>query len=183
MRFILLTLSQYNPHPNSSTPVSSQFIFDYVLLFSSPTNPTPSVPNVRIDLTIIPKVWRTGGIASAFLCRPDGSDPQFPMSPAVQNYIPRQGSCTPPGQTRPAPFALIDSTYKGAHPEEAAWLDGRLNVIAPRVQAFVQQRAGRSLTLDQAKLKIAVTHSGGGKRAMLNSLGTSITLPCSLFGG
>ena len=146
----------------------TSFIFDYAIIFTTPGGP------VRIDLTIIPKVFRNANVAraSAFLCRPDGQSAQFPISPAVSDYIPRLDNCAD-HTTRDAPYARIDSTYSGAHPEEAVWLQGRLAVTGPKVKMFVQNRNPNWVLDDtQAKLKIAVVHSGGGKRAMLQSLGT-----------
>jgi hypothetical protein len=154
--------------------VDSNFIFDYALVFKSPGG------FVRIDVTIIPKVYRNGGVpeASAFLCRPDGNDMPFPSSPAVSSYIPHPGACSAGG--RDAPYALINSTYAGAHPEEEAWLRSRLDKTAPKVQSFVRNKISMDLNDTEARLKIAVVHSGGGKRAMLQSLGACIpcVMPC-----
>ena len=146
--------------------VDTNFVYDYALVFSTPNNG----PAIRIDMTIIPKVYRNGGKYSAFLCRPDAQDTQFNISTAVRDYIPRTGDCGAAGRAKP--YAAMSSDYATAHPEEAAWLQGRLDNTAREVQKFVQNKAGLSLNLTQSRLKIAVVHSGGGKRAMLHSLGT-----------
>jgi hypothetical protein len=125
---------------------------------------------VRIDLTIIPKLFRYDSYSSAFLCRPDGQETQFSMTAKVSDYIPRPGNCAD-HTNRAAPFGIVDSAYETVHPEEYAWLQGRLGVTGPKVKSFVQDKIGRTLTDGQAKLKIAVANSGGGKRAMLQSLG------------
>lgn len=161
---------------NATTPLAWQwqytadtnFIFDFALVFTTPNNGPP----IRIDVTIIPKVYRhaTYSKRSAFLCRPDAQDTQFKISTAVHDYIPRLGNCAAAG--RPKPYAAINSDYATAHPEEYAWLQGRLDQTAPKVHDFVQNKAGLTLSPTQSRLKIAVVHSGGGKRAMLHSLGT-----------
>lgn len=152
--------------------VDTSFIFDYALVFSTPST------DIRIDMTIVPKVYRaqtaTEGRSSGFLCRPDGQNMPVNFSSnfaaAMPSYIPRQGDCT--GATnRAAPYAAISSAYDHAHPEEHTWLQGRLDKTAVKVQQFVA-KAGLTLDATQSRLKIALVHSGGGKRAMIHSLGT-----------
>lgn len=144
-------------HAHMHTVVSSH-IYDFALVFTRPNNPP-----VRIDLTIIPKVFRNGNLATASLCRP---------SPATAQYIPRKGSCNTRNSRAPN-LARISSDYALAHPEEKAWLDGRLGVTGPLVMSFVRgQNSTWVLGEVQSKLKIAIVHSGGGKRAMLQSIGT-----------
>lgn len=156
--------------------MDTKFVFDYALVFNTSTG-----LNWRIDMTIIPKVFRYANAdpastlppPSAFLCRPDGKDTEFSMSPAVKDYIPQSGNCTAGG--RSAPYARISYTYAVAHPEEEEWLQKRLAVTGPEVRHFVKDHLGPlgyTLSPAEARLKIAVVHSGGGKRAMLQSLGT-----------
>jgi hypothetical protein len=181
MTCIALTADRPHTYTRSlaSISVDTSLIFDYALVFQAPNAPDGYI---RIDLTIIPKVFRNANanpdtaetLPSAFLCRPDGNEMTFKLSTAVKDYVPQQGSCAAHTNRTQNAYALIDSTYAGAHPEEKDWLDGRLAVTGPKVQDFVFNKLQLNLTDAQAKLKIAVVHSGGGKRAMLQSLGTCV---------
>lgn len=112
----------------------------------------------------------------AFLCKPDGSAEPVQLASTLKGYIPRTDTCSA-HTTRSAPYALAGTTFAALHPEEAAWLEERLDKTAPSVKAFVERKlVGETLTNDQARLKIAIANSGGGKRAMLHSLGTAKAL-------
>lgn len=133
----------------------------------------------------MPKVFRNANFfsSSGFLCRPDGieGDQCFPaqgetginsyVSPDVASYIPRLAPCAN-HTSRMAPYARQSMNYTALHPEEAAWSAQRLNKTAPAIQSFVaSQLSGKSLSQTQARLKVAFANVGGGKRAMLHSLG------------
>ena len=133
----------------------------------------------------MPKVFRNANFfsSSGFLCRPDGivGDQCFLaqgetginsyVSPDVASYIPRLAPCAN-HTSRMAPYARQSMNYTALHPEEAAWSAQRLNKIAPAIQSFVaSQLSGKSLSDTQARLKVAFANVGGGKRAMLHSLG------------
>lgn len=167
---ILLTTLVPRSSPIHVHIVDSQYIFDYALIFKTPD---PAYPLMRIDLTIIPKVYRRDSPVSAFLCRPDPGRSNGPVELAanIYDYVPQKGSCNASG--RAFPYSIASSDYATTHPEERTWLQGRLDKTAQAVQQFVAD-AGFSLNISESRLKIAIAHSGGGKRAMLHSFGTCI---------
>lgn len=151
--------------------MSSSYIYDYAIIIKQANGAL-----ARLDLTIVPKVFRNREPVSAFLCRPDSAaDPSF-LTPAVADYIPRTTSdCGAHAPLRSAPYAIASSDYATLHPEEAAWLQGRLDKTAPTIQQFVASKlTGKTLDATEARLKLAVANTGGGKRAMLHSIGEGV---------
>ena len=132
--------------------------------------------------TTVPKVFRTLATLpgpSAFLCRPDGSSDPVRLSSSLQDYIPRSGTCSQ-GTTRSKPYVKSGPgiTFETLHPEEAAWLPSRQAKTTPAIEAFVNNRLANSglPPLTGSNLKVAVANSGGGKRALLHSLGVNKAL-------
>lgn len=75
--------------------------------------------------------------------------------------------------SRAASLSLSSTDFPVLHPEEADWLNSRLNLVAARIRKrlpSINLNEG-DLTYDQARIKIAVTHSGGGPRSMFHSTG------------
>lgn len=71
---------------------------------------------------------------------------------------------------RPGP-TLSCEAFDCLHPEEAWWLDFRLDNTAPAIAGFITQQLGMDVSPELARLKVAVAHGGEGKRGALNSLG------------
>jgi hypothetical protein len=147
--------------------VSSSYIFDYAIIIKKADGSL-----IRLDLTIVPKVYRYGKPATAFLCTPD-AEQDSPVTERIVDYIPRTTSNCAVYTPRSPPYAIAASDYASLHPEEAEWLQERLDKTAPQVQQFVAGKltGGKTLSPPEARLKIAVANTGGGKRAMLHSLG------------
>lgn len=151
---------------------STSYIYDYAILFSGPDGVLQ-----RLDLTIVPKVFRRSTPKTGFLCKADGSKDPVKLSPYLRDYVPRTGSCAA-HTSRAAPYALSSPDYATLHPEEAAWLASRLDKTAPLVQSFVSSKLPGKAPLDntQARLRIGFSNMGGGKRAMFYSLGVTEAL-------
>lgn len=152
--------------PNTTTipTVSSSYIFDFAIIITLPSG-TPA----RLDFTLIPLVYRYADPVNAYLCRPD----RFPDG-QVSDYIPQTTPNCGAHTGRASPYAIASGDYATLHPEEAAWLSGRLAKTSASVKQFVDQKlsgTGKMLSLTEAQLRIAVGHTGGGKRAMLHSMG------------
>lgn len=132
------------------------------------TNQTDSfLPNT------VPKVYRGNVPPTAFLCKPDGSTDPIKLAPTLKDYIPRTDDCSS-HTSRPAPYAIAEDTFAALHPEEATWLEGRLDKTAVNIQSFVAGKlVGKSLDATQARLRIAVANTGGGKRATMHALGVA----------
>jgi hypothetical protein len=85
--------------------------------------------------------------------------------------MPKSKECSS-ATTRKAPYQISNDSYPFLRPEENAWLQTRLSRTAPAVRAFVR-KAKLKMSQAESGLRIAVAHTGGGKRAMLNSFGES----------
>ena len=146
--------------------MSSSFIFDYAIIIQLQNG-----TNIRLDMTIVPRVFRWySGVkkSSAYLCRPDGASD---ITRFVNEYIPRSANCSD-HTSRPSPYAITSPNFTVLHPEEAGWLEQRLDRTAPKVQQFVASSlTGKTLDAKEARLKVAIANTGGGKRALLHSLG------------
>lgn len=76
--------------------------------------------------------------------------------------------------TRSYPYLLQGDSYESLHPEEYQWVQNRLVKTAPRVNAFLQAQLGKTLTPDQAKIKIGTVLGPGGKRMFLHGCGKKV---------
>lgn len=153
---------------------ATSYIYDYAILFSGPDGVLQ-----RLDLTIVPKVFRRSTPHSGYLCKPDGSKDSIQLSSYLRDYIPRTGACSA-HTTRSAPCILSSPApdFAALHPEEAAWLARRLDKTSPLVKSFVSSHLPGKAPLDdtQARLRIGFSNMGGGKRATVYSLGVTETL-------
>jgi hypothetical protein len=75
---------------------------------------------------------------------------------------------------RSQPYYSLDSAnFAQLHPEENQWVNSRLDKVEVEIRKRIQ-KIGQTLGgLDDPRLKIAISHSGGGKRSMFHSTGTS----------
>ena len=166
---------------------SNDFTLDYAIVFSctspatttvnkgskTPPKTTAATQDMRIDVTLVPKIQRNKQKSSALVCLPGSSD----GIKSAELGVPKQGAC-PSLPNRPASFILDNGTFEGLHPEEKDWVSKRLQKVAPKTAAFVQKNlpagilpSGASVDQTKASLKIGISISGGGKRSLFNAAG------------
>jgi hypothetical protein len=145
--------------------VVGSFIFDYALVIEDCGG---GEVVGRLDLTLVPRVRR--GRATAHLCKPGRGALRD-----LRAYLPYSTPCSAL-TSRAAPFVLDAPGFEDLHPEEATWVEGRLDVTGPLMDEFVAAYLGEGyrLTKAQSRLRIGVAHSGGGKRAAANSFGECV---------
>lgn len=70
---------------------------------------------------------------------------------------------------------VSSAAFVNLHPEEAFWLEYRLDRTSEHIAKFVGEKLGRRLEASDARLAVAVAHGGEGKRGAIHSMGTSIS--------
>ena len=75
------------------------------------------------------------------------------------------------GCKKPEPIKSSDA--RQLYPDEAIWVDERMKKTKINIDAFIKSTLGVGAPLPAGRqdIRIAVTNSGGGKRAMFNSFG------------
>jgi len=60
------------------------------------------------------------------------------LPPKIEDYIPSKDDCSNyVSDYRSPPYSLSSPAFEDLHPEEAAWVDARLDLIAPIIQVIM----------------------------------------------
>lgn len=141
--------------------------------------------NLRVDLTIVPRINR-GGVAApgaALLCQPGSAAQGLQHMPNDAPAISASSGACPAFPRRAAAASgsrvLDSSTFAGLHPEESNWVAARLAKTRARMASFIEQNLppspapapAVSVDAGRAELRLAIAVSGGGKRSLFNAAG------------